>query len=111
MNKSMKAALLSALVFPGAGHIFLKRYISAAFLASTALSALYIVTANILERALQITDKILQGELQPDIATITEFILKSPAGTDTQFINIAVITLTLSWLIGILDSFRAGYSK
>jgi hypothetical protein len=34
MNKSTKAALLSTFVFPGAGHLYLKKYIPAAVLES-----------------------------------------------------------------------------
>ena len=33
MKKSMKAALLSAFVFPGAGHFFLKKHITGTVLA------------------------------------------------------------------------------
>jgi len=74
MNKSNKAALFSALVFPGAGHFFLKRHISGAVIACAALVALYLIIANLLERAREIADKILSGEVGLDIATIMELV-------------------------------------
>jgi hypothetical protein len=33
MNKPLKAALLSALVFPGSGHLYLKKYVCVTVLA------------------------------------------------------------------------------
>ena len=38
MKKSTKAALLSALICPGAGHIFLKKYIRAMLLVAATLA-------------------------------------------------------------------------
>jgi hypothetical protein len=40
MKKSMKAALLSAFVFPGAGHFFLKKHITGTVLAVFIISLL-----------------------------------------------------------------------
>jgi len=108
MNKSVKAALLSGFVFPGVGHVFLKRYISGALLAGAAFTALYVLISNAVEMALQITDKIQRGELQPDVAVITELISKQPTGTEARLINIATAILIISWLIGIVDSYRVG---
>ncbi len=111
MKKSTKAALLSAFVFPGVGHIFLKRYIPGAVLAVAAFMALYVLISNVVDKALQIADKIQRGEIQPDIAVITELVSKQPTGTEAQLINIATAILIISWLIGIADSYRVGRHK
>ena len=108
MKKSTKAALLSAFVFPGIGHVYLKRYISGALLAGTAFITLYFVIAAAVERALQIVDKIQSGEIQADIAVITELVAKQVMGTDAQQINITTAVLIITWLIGIVDSYRVG---
>lgn len=108
MGKTMKAALLSALVFPGAGHFFLKKHITGTVLAGAALASLYLVISKMVERALQIAEKIQSGEVQLDVAAITELISKQPTGTDAQLLNIAWTVLILSWLIGIVDSYRVG---
>jgi len=104
----MKSALLSAFVFPGVGHLYLKRYISGALLAGTAFIALYFVIAAAVGRALQVVDKIQSGEIQADIAVITELVAKQVTGTDAQQINIAGAVFIITWLIGIVDSFRVG---
>jgi hypothetical protein len=111
MNKSNKAVLFSALLFPGAGHFFLKRYISGAVIACAALVALYLIIADMLERAREIADKILSGEVGLDIATITEQVSQQSASNDSQLLDIAWAVLIISWLTGIADSYRAGRAQ
>ena len=108
MNRSTKAALLSALVFPGAGHFFLKKYIPGGILATAACVALYILVSKAVERAVQITDKIQRGEVELDVAAISELVSNHPAGSEDQILSIATAALLISWLIGIVDSYRVG---
>jgi hypothetical protein len=111
MSKPMKAALLSAFIFPGAGHFFLKKYIPGAILAGTAFVALYFLIAEIIDRALQITDKIQTGEVQLDAAAIAELVSRQPVGTEAQLLDIVTGVLIISWLIGIVDSYRIGHAR
>jgi ABC-type glycerol-3-phosphate transport system permease component len=104
----MKSALLSAFVFPGTGHFYLKRHITGAVLAGTAFIALYFMITTALERAQQIVDKIQSGEIQPDIAVITELVAKQPTGTDAQLTTIATAVLIIAWLVGVVDAYRIG---
>ena len=106
MKKSTKAVLLSAFVLPGLGHVFLKRYLAGAVLAGAALMALYIYVSGAVEQALKITAMIERGELQPDAAVITEFVSQQPVGADARLINIATAVLIITWLIGLVDSYR-----
>lgn len=110
MRKSIKAALLSGLVFPGAGHLFLKKHISGAVLACASLAAFYLIIANIIEKAQQITEKILQGEIALDVDAITELVSRQPSGNDPQ-LEIAWFVLIICWLIAIADSYRCGRAQ
>lgn len=58
MKKPMKAALLSAFIFPGIGHFLLRKYMRGAVLAGAAFAGLYFLIARTVETALQITGKI-----------------------------------------------------
>ncbi len=109
MTKSTKAALLSALVFPGAGHFFLKKYITGTILAVATLGSLGVLTSEIFARANQIAEKIQNGQVPLDVAAITELITRQPAGSEAQLLNIASAVLLIVWLIGIVDSYRVGY--
>ena len=110
MKKSVKAALLSALVFPGAGHIYLKKYISAIVLFGVSAAGLYYMISKIMEIALQIVDKIGNGNVEPDVASIMDLVSKRTAeiGNGMHLFNIASTTIIICWLIGIIDSYRVG---
>ena len=108
MKKSTKAALLSALVFPGIGHFHLKKYIPGVVLAGSACAGLYFLITKTLERTLQIVDKIQSGEVQADIAVISELILEQPTGSEARLLNAATAVLIISWLVSIVDSYRIG---
>ena len=108
MKKPIKSALLSAFVFPGVGHFYLKKHIPGAVLAGTAVAGLYFLMAKTLETALRIAEKIQSGEVQPDATTITELVSKPPTGAGIQILDIATAALIIAWLIGIVDSYRVG---
>lgn len=108
MKKSTKAALLSAFVLPGAGHIYLKKYLPGVALIGASLVAGYYLITKSVEVALQIAGKIQSGEVQLDATAITELVSKQITGTETQLINIATPTIIICWVIGIIDSYRVG---
>lgn len=108
MKKATAAALLSALVFPGAGHLFLKKYIPGVALAGASLTGVYYLISETLKRALQIVEKIQAGDIQPDVTAITELLTKQSTGTDATLLNIATVVLVICWLVGIIDSYRLG---
>ncbi len=108
MSKSIKAAMLSALVFPGVGHFYLKKHIPGIILAGTALASLYFVISRMVERALHIAEQIQRGEVPLDVAIIAELVSRQPTGTDAALLNFTWTVLIISWFIGIADSYRVG---
>ncbi|HED16649.1 MAG TPA: hypothetical protein ENI64_07560 [Gammaproteobacteria bacterium] len=108
MSNTGKAILLSALVFPGAGHFYLKKKITGTVLAVSAFFGLYSIVSKILGLAQQIADKIVSGQVQPDMAIITELLTTQLAGAETQSLNMATTVLIIAWVIGIVDSYRVG---
>jgi hypothetical protein len=108
MSNSWKAALLSAFVFPGVGHFYLKKRISGTVLAGSALASLFFVISKTLESAQRIAEQIQSGEGPVDIAEISALLAEQPAGTDSQLFNIASAVFVVAWLVGILGSYRFG---
>ena len=108
MNKSTKAVLLSALVLPGAGHIFLKKYIMAFVLVGVSICGVYYIMSIALSKATEIMHKIQLGEVQPDLISIMELVSKQSSITDAQSVNIATTSILVCWVIGIVDSYRVG---
>jgi hypothetical protein len=111
MRKSIKVILLSALVLPGAGHFLLKRYLAGMVLAGTALVCFYFIISEILQRALEISDKIQRGEIQPDVTAISDLLSHQPVSDNAHLINIAWTILIITWLTGIVDSYRVAQKQ
>jgi len=109
-KRSEKAALWSALVFPGAGHMLLKMYARGALLLATTVVALGYIVHSLFARGLvdQVNDmvyKSLSGELTPDLGTTMKLI---DIGPDPIGVELASWLIVACWLYGIFDSYRQG---
>jgi hypothetical protein len=108
MTQSMKATLISALVFPGGGHFYMKKHLVGALLAGISLICLYLLVATAVEAAEIISQKILSGEIPLDVFRIRAEIYEQSAASATGTTGIATWALAICWLVGIADSFRLG---
>ena len=106
MTKTTKAVLLSALVFPGTGHVFLKKYLPGGALVSVALGCLYYLVTKSIEIALSIAEKIQSGEVPHDAVGLSEFVATQMSAMETPAQDIATTVLIIVWVTGILDSYR-----
>ena len=106
MKKPSKAVLLTAFVFPGLGHYLLKRYISAAIFIGTSAILSFLLISTAIERALVISDKILKGEIQPDLINITKLVSESTVGDEGSMIGFVTTAFISVWAMALLDIFR-----
>jgi hypothetical protein len=74
MKRSSKAALLSGLVFPGIGHMVLKKYLRGSVLMLSALVALSVIVTRVIQRALTIIDRINSGDISLETDAIAEMV-------------------------------------
>ena len=109
MNKSLKAALLSALVFPGIGHFSLKKPLQGSLLSGIAIVCLYFLLTAVVDIARGLSVKIQSGEVPFDVTKISELLSQQLAGSDGQLVNIPSLLLMICWVVGIVDSFRIGW--
>ena len=109
MKRSTKAALLSGLIFPGIGHMYLKRYVHGIILSVGAASAIYFIVSVVVTTALEVVEKIQSesGGVALDMAAITDLVSQQSSGAE-QPMNIATVALVVCWAIGIVDSYRQG---
>lgn len=108
MKKSWKAALLSALVVPGAGQLWLKRYLRGLLLvAATALFSVMILVKEAKE-AYNILNRIESEGGSIDLAAIAQSALGSAAKTPDTATAVAAAGLMLCWVIGVADAFVLG---
>ena len=111
MKKSMEALLLSAFVFPGAGHLYLKSYVTGLLLIAASGASLWVPLRAAVESALQLAGKIETGIVPPDIAVIMDLVTKEAAAVCTPALNSATAVMAVCWLIGVVDSYRVGRAK
>lgn len=107
MNKPLKAALFSALIFPGAGQLLLKRYISATYFAAFAGVGLYLLFSNLLARAQDIIAQVQRGEVSADLATITELVHQQSMSA-AESLSPTLIILLVVWLVSVVEAYRVG---
>ena len=107
MKKSTKAALLSALVFPGLGHLYLRRYLPGSLLALGALLAVGFLTVTAVAVATDIVARIQSGAVPPDIVAVHRLVLDElrESGRSADLATLILMTL---WVTGIAGAYSAG---
>lgn len=111
MKKSYKAALFSALIFPGSGHFLLKQYPLGLFFAGTATGCICVLLFRAIAIAQRISDQMLSGEIPLDIARISSEISTQSAAAGSTTISIATWLLVFCWFAGTADAFRLGRQR
>ena len=99
MNKATKAALLSALVFPGVGHFSLKKPVQGVLLSGVAFACLYFLSMTVLEIAQQLSMQIQSGAIPMDVEKINEMVSQELLESDDQSINTPSLVLVICWML------------
>ena len=108
MSKSITGALWSGLVFPGAGHLYLKSYRRGISLIVVSAICLVIILANVAEQSMAVVAKIQADGGNIDPSRILEMASQGSASVDTQSFNIAMIVFFVCWIVGVVDAYRLG---
>ena len=109
MKISLKAALLSALVFPGCGHLILKKYLAAALLAGISIACVYFMLTSSLKIAEDIVAQIQSGQIPLDENHIEAAVMKAEQSAQgVWWADLTAYLLGICWFAGVLDSYRLG---
>lgn len=108
MKKAVKAALLSALVYPGVGHFYLKKTRMAVIFICAFTIPLYFIFLEIMARAEHIVEKINKGEIALNITAISASLSNATQGVEAQTLNIPVYVLLMIWFAAIIHAYRLG---
>lgn len=106
MNRAIKAVLLSALIFPGSGHLFLKKYVNAIVFISIFSIPLFLVIADVVNKTNHVIEEIEKGYIPLDAVAISEALSNIMTRTDTQSLNMQVYFMIAVWIIAIIDAYR-----
>jgi hypothetical protein len=108
MKLSTRAALLSLFMFPGSGHIVLKKYISGGIFIGAAAIASLLLFVKMMQRANDIANQIVEQRIAFDPMMIIELVTAAPPADEAQLLNIAIKVFVVTWIISTIDAYRLG---
>jgi hypothetical protein len=111
MKASMKAALLSALVYPGVGQLFYHAYRRAVFFILIFTITAYFYIEEAVSKYQPLIDKVKSGELALNGQALANEISKNPILLDPKLVSLLTYILLICWLVGIVDAYRIGIKK
>ncbi len=111
MRNTIKAVLLSALVFPGTGHFSLKKPVHGTVLVVITFICLYVLFSTAMDITKELSGKIQGGEIPYDTEVVRDLVTEKLSAGEYQYVSFSVIGLMACWIFGIVDSFRIGQSR
>jgi hypothetical protein len=103
MNRAIAAALLSGLVFPGAGHLYLRRPRRACLFLVPTLLAAVVYVGDMAQRVSSTVDQVMSGAVAPTTAAIAAQL--ETQGPHSALVTASAVVLVVCWLGSIADSF------
>jgi hypothetical protein len=111
MKTSTKAALLSALVYPGIGQLFYQAYRRAILLIIVFSIAAFFYIEEVVSKYQPLIDKVKSGEVPLNGQALVYEVSKNPIILDPQLVSLLSYILLICWLVGIVDAYRIGIKK
>lgn len=108
MDKATKAALLSALLFPGWGQFYLKQYKRGLIFIVPVMAGMLALVWSIVQVAIGIikTASFQKGTVQPvDVIQVTVDALKA---INFFYFILILILISVFWIISIIDAYQIG---
>lgn len=111
MKTATKAALFSAIVFPGAGYFVVNKKVQGTIAFLITLTGLSIMMVEAYQKAQIIAEKIVAGVIPVDIQAIREQIVLTSGNLSPETVTYLSISIGAVWLFGIIDCYRIGRAQ
>lgn len=108
MNRSTTAVVLSALVIPGAGQLYLKHVWRGMAFIGVSLVCLWFILAQAMQQASAVLMQLESQDGALDAAHIAGLVSQSPGGAGSTAASVAVWVLVVCWVASIVDAHRLG---
>jgi hypothetical protein len=108
MNIAVKAALYNALLFPGWGHFYLKKYKRGTIFILPVLAGMLWICWAVIQVALDILKANPFKKGTADITAIAGLAINSAKEINLTHFSLIVLLMILLWIISIIDSYRLG---
>ena len=110
MKRSLKAALLSAFIFPGAGHFYLQKYRWGSLYVVTAFILLSLFVMNIINTVQQMINRLTEQGGLLDSVKMVQLISNQITVNGGQQVNLIISMLLVVWVVSVIDAYRVGQS-
>lgn len=108
MSRSTTAVVLSALVLPGAGHLYLKQAVRGMVLIAVSLVCLGFIVSQAMRQASAILVQLESEGSVLDSGQLAELVSQSASHAGSGTATAATLVLVACWLFGIVDAYRQG---
>ena len=106
MKPTTKAVLMSALLFPGLGHVALKRARRGCLFAVPCALAVMYVLRQVLQLVLTLSDQVANGTLPLDVQMLSDRV--DAAVNAMPGMNVALVICVVCWAGSIADAIWLG---
>lgn len=111
MSRSTTAAVLSALILPGAGHIYLKQAGRGMALIAVSLACLWVIIAQAMQQASAVLAQLESEGVMPDAGQFAGMISRASNHPESGSAMVATLVLVGCWLFGVIDAYRLGQNE
>jgi hypothetical protein len=111
ISNSLKGALLSGLVFPGLGQIFLKHHKRGIALILTVSLSMVVIIVKSVQLSLDMLEQIMHKGGVIDMKTISNTATEALRSSDSLIFKFSFLLMVLCWIVGILDAYITGRKK
>lgn len=108
MKPSVKAALLCAFVFPGAGYFTLKQPKRGIISIAIVCASLLTIVREIYQKTVIIAEQIADGTLPFDMPIIHQKMHEALATLPTSMLTTLGCIIVVVWVVSIVDCYRLG---
>lgn len=108
MNNSIKAALLSALIFPGVGQISAGDKKRGWSIIGGNVMLVFLIVREVMQKAYTVIAEMQKSGSPMDIESVSNATSKLAGFSDNVFLNILLILLIILWVYSVFDAYRAG---
>ncbi len=108
MSRSTTAVVLSALVLPGAGHLYLKQMGRGLALIAVSLTCLWVIVAQAMQQASAVLAQLETDGVVPDADQLADLVSRTSNHSESGSVMMATLALTACWLFGVIDAYRLG---
>lgn len=105
MSRSTNAVLLSALVLPGAGHLYLKHFRRGIALIAISLVCLWIIVDGAMQQASIVLERLESEGGAIDAGQLSTLASNS---SGSSVVTVATWVLAGCWLVGVVDAYLLG---